>query len=237
MVSPKSVIFVPMKSTFKKKFLAVCSFLFGILSLLAGLHTATFAGYDGDPNLPWEALAFGMFLVFCSYFVFTGKKPGALSLAIISALFTAIGVGMVLATTGDGRHSVGYLHTIGWVCIVFFGPFTLLQLYYFLRRVTHNTRQLEYDDTCFYLNGTLPIPWKGIKGFEQNTYLGSPNANVNVLVHNPWEYIAKEKNPLRRWFYRVNLRFGQPLFYNSVKYDGTQEEQIQELNAHLLRHQ
>lgn len=203
-----------MKPTIKKKITAVICVPFGILCLLVGLHTATFSGYDGDPDMPWISLGAGLFMLIMSYFLFTNKAPGLVPQTICMTLFTALAYGMTRATTGDSRYSVTDLHVIGWPCLVLFGSYTLLLLYRLLCRITHHTQSLQYDQNYFYLSGTLPIPWKAVKGFEQNTYGGNPNANVNVLVPDPRKYADKEKNVIRRWLFLINFRFGQPLYYN-----------------------
>lgn len=163
------------------------------------------------------------------------KKPSLLSTFIIGILFVLVGAFLTTVQEGTRRYSAGFAHFWGWIGVIFFGFCTILIGYHLIIKWMGIARLLEYDDNYFYLDGRLPIAWKDIKRFEGSVIMNTPNHNINVIVSNPLKYIHREKSLFRRKLGQINLRLGQPLYYNSAKYEGTQEEQLNELNSILQK--
>jgi len=56
-----------MKPALKDKLKAVLSTLFGLACFIDGIIALYNPNYSGDPNMPWGAIVFGVFLMYGSY--------------------------------------------------------------------------------------------------------------------------------------------------------------------------
>lgn len=220
----------------KNKLITIGGAIFGFILFVWGLFAVTDPGYTGDPLFSWGALSGGTLALIVSYFLFTKKRPGSLAVLIMGIMFTLLSYTMTQTTHADSRHSVTDTHIVGWIGLIFFGSATLVIIYRLLMRAANRTRELEYDDEYFYLEGRLPIAWKDIKRFEPGVYQGMSIDSINVIVSHPEQYVRKERNPLRRLLWQFNLSHGQTLCYSTRKYDGSLEEQLWELQQLLKQH-
>lgn len=141
--------------------------------------------------------------------IYLSKQKLALLLAAC-AIFVALGIWMQFVANHPpvtGRmlfRNPLYLRIIGIVGIAFFGSIS----YVIFQKIMDKAPGLSITDEGIFDNsGALSvgfIPWADVIGIQEARVYNQ--IFVNVVVKNPEEYIAKQKNSLKRSMMRINQK-------------------------------
>lgn len=118
---------------------------------------------------------------------------------------------------GQGRYVLGSIeltYIIAILCFVFFGYASVI----FLVKLFSDKPGIVINELGIIENATAVvnglIPWKDIKSVE--LYKMQSQKFVLIYVHNPEEYIAKQKNVIKRKSMQANLKtHGTSIFINT----------------------
>lgn len=141
--------------------------------------------------------------------------------------------------SGQGRYVLGSIeltYVIAILCIVFFGYASVM----FLVKLFSNKPGIVINEQGIIENATAVvnglIPWKDIKSVE--LYTMQSQKFVLIYVHNPEEYITKQKNVIKRKSMQANLKtHGTSIFINTNMLKVSDVELAIEIKRQLdLRH-
>ena len=140
---------------------------------------------------------------------------------------------------GQGKYVLGSIeltYVIAILCIVFFGYASVM----FLVKLFSNKPGIVINEQGIIENATAVvnglIPWKDIQSVE--LYTLQSQKFVLIYVHNPEEYIAKQKNIIKRKSMQANLKtHGTSIFINTNMLKVSDVELAIEIKRQLdLRH-